>query len=117
MTNLVAALIISTNSHWTLVETKPSNYGCLVYGCKRDHSEMRLERKDTWRITQARILFDGVQTNFVLKCESIGSDVETRIQYSGVDYEKEPSRLMSYTNQWVIPTYRDAWTWTNWPSK
>lgn len=92
----VARIILSTNVHWTLVETKSSNYGCNVLGCRRDHSEMRIEREDIWIITRAEIVYEG-RTNFLtLKCEPSLRSGSTRILYSGVDYERCQVTMMGY---------------------
>lgn len=105
MTNIVAALIITTNSHWSVIRTEPSGISCAVIGCARDHSEQRTERETVYRVSQAEFVFEGATNRVTLKSEVISQGRE-RILRSGFDYVKEKSPFFyasPITNWWVSP--------------
>lgn len=103
MTNLIAALIISTNTHWTVVRTEPSTVNCNVMGCKADHSEQRVEEAHIFRVVEAEFDFEGVKRRVAIKSEELPqSSVQQRIQYSGFDYVRAYPQWTTLTNNWVI---------------
>jgi len=56
--------------------------------CQADHSEKRTEQESIYRVTQARIVFDGTTNHSVLKSEILPGERRVRVLYSGFDYEK-----------------------------
>ena len=108
MTNIVVSILIVTNSHWTVMEVKPSNLNCCVIGCQEDHSEMRIESETVQRIWVALVPFEGathrvtLKTEFVVPANEIG---KRRTVYSGFDYKKEKKPV-----SWAIPSPFDQLT-------
>ena len=99
MTNIIAALIITTNTHWVVVKTEPSNINCNVIGCKADHSEMRTEAQTVYRVTESEFRWQGEKKRVVLKSEEIPQAKPVlRVQYSGFDYTIPPSPFRFMTN-------------------
>lgn len=101
------SLRISTNAHWRTVKVSPSNYGCLVQGCTANHSEMRDEVEDRWRITQAEVVHLGKTNLFVLETEPIAGKPQRRTQVSGIDYTLNPPQ----PQQWFIRNISTNLAW------
>ena len=101
MTNLIATLIIITNTHWTVVKTEPSYVKCAVFGCQKDHSEKRTESATICRAFIAEVQFDGTTNRFPLRAEILTNAAPTeRVLYSGFDYTKQTTVLLT---NWSFP--------------
>lgn len=99
MTNIIAAIVITTNSHWSVVKTEPSYINCNVLGCLADHSEKKTEAETIWRVTEGVWTYEGTTNRTVLKSEKIKCEpARLRVLYSGFDYERTRPNFLWTTN-------------------